>query len=466
LRLNTTNNLGVNTPFQSITFAGSGYTLNGNQVILQTGITATSADSTNRMAASVRLQTNVTFVAGNDAALLLVTNLDTRGHELTLAGEGEHRVSGVVSGLGSLVKTGLGLATLSSSNTYTGVTEVREGTILLGHNYALSGTATGTVVLAGGTLALVPGLNIFEPLTLDGGLQQNSGGTSTWSGPIVLQGATPQFIVQNSSLVVSGLVSGAGSFTKRGGGTLALNAGNTYAGTTVLAEGMLLINGMQPNSSIQLSGGALGGIGRVGQVIASGPGLKAVNPGTAIGLLTTSNVIFNSFTRLEVELNGTTAGSAHDQLRVQGTVALGNCELVPRLGPGVSAGLTLRILDNDGVDPIVGAFAGLPEGGVMETTSRLLVRVTYQGGDGNDVDLRVLNPPPLVDSIARLATGFMQIQGHGVPNVLYTLEASTNLQPGSWSAIAADLVDGNGLFELIDVDSTNHPMRFYRVSSP
>ena len=134
--------------------------------------------------------------------------------------------------------------------------------------------------------------------------------------------------------------------------------------------------------------------------------------------------------------------------------------------PGSNADLTLRILDNDGVDPIVGAFAGLPEGGVMETTRGLLVRVTYQGGDGNDVELRVLNPPPLVDSIARLATGFMQIQGHGVPNVLYTLEASTNLQPGSWSAIAADLVDGNGLFDLIDVDSTNHPMRFYRVSSP
>jgi len=468
-RLNNTNNLGLNTPFRFVTFTGDGYTLNGNRIDLQAGVIAALAASTNRVALNIRLQTNVVFTASNGAALLLLTNLDTRGNELTLAGEGEHRVSGTVSGLGTLVKTGGGLATLSSSNTYAGATEVREGTLLLARNHALGGTAMGTVVIAGGTLAVVPGLNVPEPLTLAGALQQNSAtnGTGVWSGPIVLQGATPQISVKNSTLLVSGPVSGAGSFTKRGDGTLVLNANNTYSGATVLAEGKLLMNSAQPHSAVQLSGGTLGGTGVVGQVIASGPGLKTVNPGASVGVLTTSNAVFNSFTRFEVELNGTMPGLNHDQLDVHGTVTLNNSQIIPLLGPALSAGMVIRILNNDGADPIVGTFASLPEGATLTTTNGPWLRITYTGGDGNDVELRVLNPPPVVDSIVRQqATGFIQIQGHGLPNLLYTLEASTTLQPGSWAPIDADLVDGNGLFELIDVDSLNYFMRFYRVLSP
>jgi fibronectin-binding autotransporter adhesin len=467
-RLNNTNNLGLSTTFHSVTFTGDGYTLNGNQISLQAGVTAALASSTNRVALPIRLQTNQTFAASNGAALLLLTNLDTFGKELTLAGEGEHRVSGVVSGLGSLVKAGAGLALLSASNSYAGSTEVLQGTLHVARNHALGGTATGTVVAAAGTLAVVPGLNVPEPLTLAGALQQNSAtnGTSVWSGPIVLQGASPNVEVGNSTLLVSGLISGAGSFTKIGGGTLMLTADNAYSGATVLAGGRLLVNGAQPQSFVQLSGGTLGGTGAVGQVIASGPGLKIVSPGASFGVLTTSNVLFNSFTRFEVELNGTTPGVNQDQLNVTGSLTLGNSQLVPLTGPALAGGMVMRILNNDGTDPIVGAFAGLPESATLTTTNGLLLRITYQGGDGNDVELRVLNPPPVVDSIARLATGFIQIQGHGLPNLLYTLEASTTLQPGSWVAIAADLVDGNGLFDLIDVDSTNHLMRFYRVLSP
>src|SRR6185436_8665410 len=150
--------------------------------------------------------------------------------------------------------------------------------------------------------------------------------------------------------------------------------------------------------------------------IASGPGLKTVNPGASVGVLTTSNVVFNSFTRLEVELNGTTAGVSHDQLRVQGTVTLGNCQLVALTGPALASGMVMRILNNDDADPIVGTFANLPEGTTLTTTNSLLLRVTYQGGDGNDLELRVLNPPPVVDSITRqAATGFVEIRGHGLP---------------------------------------------------
>ena len=187
----------------------------------------------------------------------------------------------------------------------------------------------------------------------------------------------------------------------------------------------------------------------------------------SVGVLTTSNVVFNSFTRFEVELNGTMPGLNHDQLDVHGTVTLNNSQIIPLLGPALSAGMVIRILNNDGAEPIVGTFASLPEGATLTNTNGPWLRINYTGGDGNDVELRVLNPPPVVDSIVRQqATGFIQIEGHGLPNLLYTLEASTTLLPGSWVPVAADLVDSNGLFDLLDVDSTNHPMRFYRVLSP
>jgi autotransporter-associated beta strand protein len=425
--------------------------------------------STNQIALPIRLQASLTFTVTNEAALLMLTNLDTLGRELTLDGEGEHRVSGRISGGGSLVKTGPGVVTLSGSNTYAGLTGLRAGTLRLTHNAALGGATTGTVANAGATLALVPGLNVPEPLTLAGALQQSgaSVGTSVWSGPILLQGATPEVNVENSTLRVTSPISGGGSFTKTGGGTLNLTADNTYSGATVLSEGALLVNGAQPQSTVLLNGGALGGTGVVGQVFASGAGAKAVSPGASFGVLATGNALFNSFTRFEVDLNGTSPGVSHDQLNVSGTVTLGGSQLVPLTGPALASGMVMRILNNDGTDAITGTFTGLPEGATLATTNGLLLRVTYQGGDGNDVDLRVLNPPPVVDAITRQpATGFVEIRGHGQPGLIYTLEASTTLLPGSWVPIAADLVDVNGLYEFTDVDAGLFVQRFYRVVSP
>ena len=129
--------------------------------------------------------------------------------------------------------------------------------------------------------------------------------------------------------------------------------------------------------------------------------------------------------------------------------------------------MVMRILNNDGADPVVGTFAGLAEGATITTTNGLLLRITYAGGDGNDVELRVLNPPPVVDSIVRqAATGFIEIRGHGFPGLIYTLEASTTLLPGSWAFIAADLVDAGGVYEFTDVDAGSFAQRFYRVLSP
>ena len=54
-------------------------------------------------------------------------------------------------------------------------------------------------------------------------------------------------------------------------------------------------------------------------------------------------------------------------------------------------------MNNDGSDPIVGTFAGLPQGALL-TAAGQTFRINYSGGTGNDVTLTrfVLNPPKVL----------------------------------------------------------------------
>lgn len=62
----------------------------------------------------------------------------------------------VVSGNGTLVKSGAGNVQLNATNTYTGGTIVREGTLILGSSNAnKNGLGTGNVTLDGGTLNMI-----------------------------------------------------------------------------------------------------------------------------------------------------------------------------------------------------------------------------------------------------------------------------------------------------------------------
>ena len=467
-RLSNVNNIGAMVPFNWITLGGTGYTLYGNTVLLSAGLFATYPSGASTVALPIRLASNQTFYVTNGAALNLVTNIETNARELTLDSHGEMRLSGLISQGGSLVKTGPGLALLSRSNTYAGATLVAEGSLQISSSTALGLSTTGTVVNGGATLSVNPGLTVAEPLTLSGTLQHNNSGvvTSLWTGPITLLGAAATVHVESAPLGITGLISGTGSLTKQGSGVLFLSASNTFSGATVLSEGVLIVNGAQPQSPVQLTAGTLGGSGVVGRVSASGAAAKTIKPGGLFAVLTTSNLLLNSFTRLELDLNGTTPGLNHDQLAVRGSVNLGNCQFIPMAGSGLAVGQILRIIDNNEVDPVISTFNGLPEGASAVASNGLHLRLTYKGGDGNDVEVTVANPPSTIRTIARTPEGFMAIRGQGMPNVFYTLEASTNLVSGTWVSVTADLADTGGFYELIDVDAGNFRQRFYRVSSP
>jgi hypothetical protein len=55
-------------------------------------------------------------------------------------------------------------------------------------------------------------------------------------------------------------------------------------------------------------------------------------------------------------------------------------------------GQQFTIIDNLGVDPVLGIFAGLPEG-TNFVSDGLLYTISYQGGTGNDVMLIAVPEP-------------------------------------------------------------------------
>jgi hypothetical protein len=99
-----------------------------------------------------------------------------------------------------------------------------------------------------------------------------------------------------------------------------------------------------------------------------------------------------------VELGGLTAGTEYDQLAVTGTVALGgalNVSLISSFPPQFDD--VFAIIDNDGSDPVIGTFDGLPEGALVSAGAAQF-QISYVGGDGNDVVLTASNRPPVANA--------------------------------------------------------------------
>jgi hypothetical protein len=85
---------------------------------------------------------------------------------------------------------------------------------------------------------------------------------------------------------------------------------------------------------------------------------------------------------------------------VGGIVTLGNPMLVVINTAPITAGTVITVIRNDGPSPVAGTFIGLPEGSVVTTTTGQLFRISYAGGDGNDVTLTALPTVPLLGHTA------------------------------------------------------------------
>jgi autotransporter-associated beta strand protein len=336
----------------------------------------------------VTLLGNFTF-AGTSDLTLAGPALLTGSQTVTVTSTG---LTAFAGGLGEtvagskLTKAGSGTLLLSGPGTYTGGVALTAGVLALGNDSALG---TGTVVLNAGAVRADSGAHtIANPIALLGNITFAGAFDLTFAGPTMLTGTRTLTVTNTGLTTFAGIVGEtvAGSkLTKGGSGTLLLSGNNTYTGATVVAAGLLLVNGSQPGSAVTvLAGATLGGTGTVGQVTGLASG--TLSPGTGPGILTTGNLAFNSGFSVALGLSGGGPGSGYDAINAAGTVSLGNSTLILSLGYTPLVGDTFLLINNDGTDLITGTFKGLAEGATLSLNG-MMFRISYQGGTGNDVVL-------------------------------------------------------------------------------
>lgn len=474
-RLTSTNDL-TNLGVDELAIAGTGYVLAGTNALLLSPNAPVSVQATgwtNRIALPLVLQgTNIFQVAAN-AALSLAGNLTGPGG-FSLSGGGRLELA----------------PSKGQDNTYAGPAAVRDGILQLNsgfvtnpvfgnRTYALAVPGALTVGQIGGTnIAIVEGMAMSTntALTLLGSGQYQVAGDSLGFGSLAGDGLVNlveqgfQVGFDNRSTVFSG------TFTNRfetglykvGSGSLTLSgrsSGNVPLG---VLGGTLFLDGDFSASTVQNSA-MLRGNGQVGFFLVDGP----VSPGHGgPGRLTGNSIAFDQDSLFLAKLGGTNAGVSYDQLVAKQSFGFTdrNAALQVELLPGFvgTAGDQYTIVRDDSTDPIVGNFNGMPEGTVFKLPSGAAFRISYQGGDGNDVVLTQTSLPtqPSLNGVVHLGGGIIQINGFGEPNLTYTVMANTNLATTNWVNIGTATASSLGVLQFTDFNTNNYLMRFYRFSWP
>jgi autotransporter-associated beta strand protein len=223
---------GVNT-FSGPTNVDAGVlTLSGGSALIDSMAVTVNAGGSLKLASSEEIAT----LAGAGAVNL-------QGNSLTLSGGVDSSYTGVMSGAGSLVKTGTAVFTVTGANTFSGGVNLSSGAIQVGNNAALG---TGTVTFSGGrissdsaTLRALANEFVMSGTLAVGDSVNN--GALTLSGNVSL--GTDTTLTVASAATISGIVSGANSFTKEGAAELTLSGTNTFAGPTAVNTGTLTLSG-------------------------------------------------------------------------------------------------------------------------------------------------------------------------------------------------------------------------------
>jgi len=313
-------------------------------------------------------------------------------------------LGGALSGANGIEKYGLGLVLFTQSNSYTGVTTVRAGTLAISNSGALGSAAVGnvTTVVSGATLEVRGTINTGETVAIAGAGLNGVGSLYNGTGNNVVQNvnltadamigvATGTFLLIPSTLGQSG---GTGfNLTKSGAGVLDVLATATYTGSTTVAAGTLAVEGTV-NGAIAVNAGATiaGAGGNLGDVTSTG---GIVNPGFSTSPFASdaASLTLDAASTFVARLNGNTPGNGttgYSQMNAS-VSSLGGATLSLTIGGGYTPvpGDSLAIITN--VTGISGRFNGLPEGAYVSLGAGRTFKITYQGGSGSDVVLRYVD---------------------------------------------------------------------------
>ena len=234
-------------------------------------------------------------------------------------------ISGPISGWGGtetwgITKTGAGTLILTASNIYTGTTTVSNGTLQLG----------------------------------DG----TPGDDGSLAGPISIGSSGALVYNMNGSTTASSVISGNGSLTKYGTGTLTLTANNTYGGGATVNSGKLVLwsNGspiVPANSNLTINAGTVSTQGPSyvaiedtsgGTVTINAGGLLSADSPSGYNLQYLYNLVLNGGTLGATYGGGSTTGNfrAMNSITASGNVtSLISAELA--LGSATNAAIPIDV---------------------------------------------------------------------------------------------------------------------------
>ncbi|MBA4304944.1 MAG: hypothetical protein C0424_12015 [Sphingobacteriaceae bacterium] len=244
---------------RNITLNGTGVGSNG-ALVNETGTNTLSGAITLASASSIS-------VAAGTLNLTAATAINMSTFALSFNNPGAATISGGIAGSGTFTKTGAGVLTLTSANTFSGDKVISAGAINVQNASAL-GSAGAITVNSGAALQIQGGITFARPVTVNGtgisntGAIRNISGNNTLSGLITLASAARiqsdantltlsaataiSATNQNLTLGGSGAISitgiiatGTGTLTKDGAGTATLTAANTFTGGTTISAGAI-----------------------------------------------------------------------------------------------------------------------------------------------------------------------------------------------------------------------------------
>lgn len=416
-----------------LALAGAGQTFSNNFTI------NTGADNTKRIVAGLNTSGTSTYSGTVTVGSDFQVNAAFGG---TVAITGQ--LTGGATGYG-LVKTGLGTVILeNSSDNYTGT-----------NNGALSGVGTqiygGTLgIYASTCLGLAPAA-AYNDISFygNGALQDTSSYITLGSNRNIFinTGVTGTLDNGGNSFGVAGVISGGGSLTTIGAGTLALSGNNSYSGGTAVSAGSLIVTGSlsgtvstaitsatlevdglvntSATNTLTGAGATLQGTGKVGAIVANGgnidPGYTAADAGSSTGFLTASGAVtLSSTSNFDIRIGLGASGTDSDELVENGSGAVflsGTLNL--SLGSGMGNLATANVdhlyyvIVNGGSAAVTGTFTGLLNHATV-SVSGYSFEIYYNtdavgnsdSGTGNDVVLELTGAIPEPAACAMLFSGF------------------------------------------------------------
>ncbi len=379
--------------------AGATLNLNGQQGIQEvltirgTGV-GSAGGLVNNSATAASIETGVssisTVAGGTHSTVPLVT---MTGNATATAALGVTAASFTINGGTTVYSAAPTVAITGGGGAGATATAVLTGGVVSSITITNAGsgfTTAPTIAFSAGTITNAgtnpTGTGNATNFTVNGITVTSAGSGYTATPTVSFSSGTGTAATANLSAVILGAATTLG-----GTGDITINADVTgNFDLTKTGNGILTLNGASSNTSATtISAGTLRGTGSFAGNVTINGGTHA--PGNSTGITTTSgSYTLAAAGTLQIEINGTTPGTQHDQVGVAGTVTLaGALDLIA--APALATGSSFTLIDNTGASAVSGTFLGKAQNAEFYEDAQWW-RITYTGGTGNDVVLTRITP--------------------------------------------------------------------------